>query len=59
MSKPRKGDEVTCLGKTVGIVSEVDGSICWYCTPDGEANCFIWRFNDGLNNLHDWPGKEG
>lgn len=60
MTTPRKGDAITWAGEQVGIVSEVDGDICWYRRPSGESNCFIWRFRRAgeLNSMHDWPGKD-
>jgi hypothetical protein len=28
-------------------------------TASDAIDCFIWRFKDGLNKLHDWPSKAG
>lgn len=58
-SKPRKGQRITYQGREVGTVDHVDGNLCWVKYDDGTANPFIWRFRDGLNALHDWPGKVG
>lgn len=52
--RPRVGAPITCRGEPVGIVSRVDGGLCWA----GDEYLFIWCFRDGLNNLHDWPGKK-
>jgi hypothetical protein len=55
--KPRVGDTVTYQGEPVGKVTRVEGNLCWRSYPDGESLPFIWRFRDGLNTMHDWPGK--
>jgi hypothetical protein len=55
--KPLKGATVTANGKVVGIVERDDDGICWITQPDGTSDCFIWRFRNGLNTLHDWPTK--
>lgn len=57
-SKPRVGDQITYRGVVVGRVTRVEGNLCWRTYPDGESLPFIWRFKDGLNNLHSWPGKD-
>lgn len=64
MSKPREGDLITYRspqhGVVRGVVSRVEGNLCWTkyeIYPDVQP--FIWRFKDGLNTLHDWPGKWG
>lgn len=56
--KPSVGDEITYRGAVVGRVTSVSGNLCWRSYPDGESLPFIWRFHDGLNNLHSWPGKD-
>lgn len=54
--RPRVGDAVTYLGKPVGTVTRVEGNLCFHSgSHDGP---FIWRFHDGLNALHSWPGKD-
>ena len=55
---PRIGQPITYRGEIVGTVTRVEGNLCWRSYPDGESLPFIWRFKDGLNTLHDWPGKE-
>lgn len=69
MSKPKPGTYGTyryLSGKTGDEVVErfkikrVEGNICLKSTNrDGEQihDLFIWRFQDCLNRLHDWPGK--
>jgi hypothetical protein len=63
-SKPRKGDAVTYRGKHAGHVVRVEGNLCWVEWVEehqwrGERTMpFIWCFKDGLNTLHDWPGKQ-
>lgn len=63
MCAPRKGSTGAYLsmhGNTVGFtVLEVEGNLCWAEYDNGSKGPFIWRFRDGLNNLHDWPGKSG
>lgn len=61
---PRKGDRGVYTrtdGSTVGFtVRGVEGNLCYAAYdhyPEGESGPFIWRFHDGLNALHDWPGK--
>lgn len=56
--KPRVGDTIAYLGEPVGTVTSVEGNLCWRTYPDGERLPFIWRFRDGLNMLHSWPGKD-
>lgn len=56
---PRKGQRITYKGREVGTVDHLDGNLCWVRYDDGTTNPFIWRFRDGLNALHDWPGKAG
>lgn len=54
--RPRVGDAVTYFGKPVGTVTRVEGNLCFHTgSHDGP---FIWRFHDGLNALHSWPGKD-
>jgi hypothetical protein len=55
-NRPRKGDTVSYKGEKFGIVSSVEREICWVDYPSG-TDCFIWKFKDGLNTLHDWPTK--
>ena len=64
MAAPRKGTRgayQSLSGEGVGFsVSSVEGNLCYavYDTaPDEKPAPFIWRFDDGLNSLHDWPGK--
>jgi len=64
VTAPKKGTRGTYQsmhGGIVGfVVSSVDGNLCYavYATaPDAKPAPFIWRFRDGLNDLHDWPGK--
>lgn len=57
--RPRVGAPITYRGAPVGHVTRVEGSLCWRSYPDGESLPFIWCFKDGLNTLHDWPGKAG
>ena len=62
-SRPRKGHPVTYQCKPgvtwSGCVEKVEGDICHVKYPDLPGSCFIWRFKDGLNTLHDWPTKAG
>jgi hypothetical protein len=53
--RPRKGDKLSYKGQPKGIVTRVEGNLC-YVDAYGEAP-FIWCFRDGLNNLHDWPSR--
>lgn len=61
MSAPRSGDTITytkpsgpaILAKAI----RVEGNLCWTDYGDGEPQPFIWRFKDGLNTMHSWPGK--
>lgn len=56
---PRAGQDITYRGKLHGKAIRVEGNLCWMNFNDGsEAAPFIWRFKDGLNNLHDWPTKD-
>lgn len=67
--KPIKGQEITYQGKPQGVVERVDGNLCWVrryvTTPHGDCLPFIWRFPGHasqaarMNNMHDWPGKDG
>ena len=57
--RPHRGDKITTLvngGELLGIVSRVDGNICWV-KDDYGYDCFIWCFSDGLNKLHTWDRK--
>ena len=39
-------------------VVRVEGDLCYArYGDDEEAQPFIWRFKDGFNKLHSWPGK--
>lgn len=59
-AKPRVGDEIRYKGERQGRVLRVEGNLCWVAYDDGsEPAPFIWRFRDGLNALHDWPGAAG
>lgn len=61
MGAPRSGDTITytrldgttCTARAV----RVEGNLCWTDYGNGDVEPFIWRFHDGLNTLHDWPGK--
>lgn len=55
MTAPRIDDPITYNGSVIGRVTRVEGDLCWHSGED----LFIWRFRDGLNALHDWPGKVG
>ena len=55
-AKPRQGDPVLYNGEFVGKVIRVEGNLCWVDYKEG-PNPFIWRFKDGLNQLHTWPSK--
>lgn len=63
MNAPKAGMRGTYLsidGYTVGFtVSSVDGNLCWstYDNSPEITQPFIWRFKDGLNTRHEWPGK--
>lgn len=62
MSAPRKGSRGTYdTGeyKDQFTVIGTEGPICWvrYDKSPDIGSCFIWRFKDGLNKFHDWPGK--
>ncbi len=53
---PRAGEHIT--NKETGISERVvflDGNLA--CREDGTPIC-IWRFQDGLNNLHTWDSKQ-
>lgn len=56
--RPQVGDPIAYLGRRVGVVAAVEGNLCWtrYDGKD-DSQPFIWRFWDGLNKLHSWPGK--
>lgn len=53
---PRKGQAVTFEGAVAGIVSRVEGGLCWLDSNSDAV--FIWCFRRGLNELHDWPTKQ-
>lgn len=55
---PRVGDVIRYRGKPAGHVRWLEGNLCFVDYGDGgEPVPFIWKFRDGLNNLHDWPNK--
>ena len=61
-SKPRAGTrgEYRAGDDAFGFeVVRVEDSLCWarYDTDSSIVQPFIWRFKDGLNCYHDWPGK--
>lgn len=61
---PRKGTKGIYHSHEHGdvefVVDHVDGGLCFarYANDPEVTQSFIWRFKDGLNSLHDWPGKE-
>jgi hypothetical protein len=55
--RPRVGDLVSYKGQPAGPVIRVEGNLCWVSYSGADPAPFIWAFRDGLNNLHDWPGK--
>lgn len=56
--RPRAGDPVTYKGQpNAGKVALVEGNLCWCSYGGADPAPFIWCFHDGLNTLHDWPGK--
>jgi len=58
MNSPRPGDRITYKGHETGTVIRTEGNLCWMSFDSGADSApFIWRFKDGLNTLHDWPGK--
>lgn len=62
MNKPRVGSIGTYRSPFDGlqtfVVVRVDGNLCYArYGDDKDAQPFIWRHKDGLNSLHDWPGK--
>jgi hypothetical protein len=59
-NKPRVGDALLYKGAAFGLISRVEGNLCWYSRlgDDEGEGLFIWRFKDGLNKLFDWPTKE-
>lgn len=56
---PRKDQTITYRGTAVGTVARVEENLCWVRDATGVTEPFIWRFKDGLNALHEWPGKAG
>lgn len=54
-AKPHVGEPVTYEGKVVGMVTSVEGNLCYVDTYNGAP--FIWRFRERLNCLHHWPRK--
>lgn len=58
--RPRSGDVIAYRGQAgAGIVTRVEGALCWTSYGGAEPAPFIWCFRDGLNNMHDWPAKAG
>ena len=62
---PRVGDQVIyrSIGGRIkkGTVTAIRGNLCDVDYGEGQSpedTGFIWRFRDGLNNLHDWPTKD-
>ena len=59
---PRSGDTITYTRrdgtKATATALRVEDNLCWadYGEHGGIAP-FIWRFKDGLNTVHEWPGK--
>jgi hypothetical protein len=63
MTTPRNGTRGTYdTGNTRDefTVIRVEGNLCWaaYDKHPGDPQPFIWRFREGLNKFHHWPGKE-
>lgn len=57
--RPRVGDVILYEGAPDSTVRRVEGNLCWKNYLDGSPPLpFIWCFQDGLNTMHDWPGKE-
>lgn len=57
--RPRVGSPITYEGKVTGKVHRVEGNLCWNAYADGSPPLpFIWCFQEGLNTMHVWPGKE-
>lgn len=58
--RPRTGDTITYNGVVTGVVSRVEGNLCWTAYADGRKSApFIWCFKNELNTMHDWPTKSG
>jgi hypothetical protein len=61
---PKVGDRIHYRNLRVvkvGTCVAVNGNIADVDYGDGRDPAdhgFIWRFHDGLNCLHDWPGKD-
>ena len=55
--RPRKGQALYYRGALAGTIERTEGNLCHYVKLDGSYELFIWKFKDGLNNLHEW-GKE-
>lgn len=55
--RPRVGAVIVYKHTPVGTVTHVEGGLCWHTGDD--SGPFIWCFGDGVNALHDWPGREG
>ena len=57
-NKPKNGETIFYKGKDFGVVTSVEGALCWVQRHDEtKSEPFIWCFKDGLNNLHDWSSK--
>lgn len=39
------------------LVKEIEGNLCYADYDNGVRGPFIWKHPEGLNLLHDWPGK--
>lgn len=56
-NKPKVGTQIHYKGQPAGQVTRTEGNLCYVKYSDGETLPFIWAFREGLNTLHDWPGK--
>jgi len=67
--KPRKGEKIFYTGICAPIgrnAGDFAGTVVSYLSPNivnfrdekGNIDCFIWRFQDGLNKAFTWGGKE-
>jgi hypothetical protein len=66
MCAPCPGDTITYIAWTAegpqqktATAIRIEGNLCWADYGNGDISPFIWRFQDGLNTVHDWPGKAG
>ena len=50
--KPRKGDRLIYKGQPLGVVTSVEGNLCWFRhATSGAVDPFIWQFPaDGVLN---------